>query len=383
MKRVLSFIVLSYCICNTLFCQEYIQGQVLDSLKRPIAYASVYFENSKAGGITNEEGEFKIKMSTNRLVISSIGFMTAYLDISSLNTLPVTVILKPAIVHLGEVIVKPTDVLEIILKVKSKLPINYPANFIKINGIFKQLTTTNGKQNTYLNADINAYLNVLAELKNRKIITTLNSYSISKNKNEKTVFSEPSSSLFNLFLTRNSFFSQTNNYKFKIQYELEYQNMNLFKIGFEPIKRDDRKFQFNGSIYVDKATDAIIFVESELLPVSKTNKNILFGISQKQEMYKYKILFEKWNNKFVPKYIISESQDVLKVKKETIETHNIFNFFSKNYENYDQISLPTNQSLKSLLFKSNGSDFDKAHKYVNDFILETSQEKQIKMQNGE
>ena len=333
--------------------------------------------------MTNEEGNFKVKNTGSRLIISCIGFKSEYIRIDTLKSLPAQIILKPISVSLGEVIVKPMDVKEIVRNSITKLSNNYPASFIKINGIFKQLTKTNGIQNTYLNADLNVYINILSKLKSRKIVTTLNNYEIFKNKKERTIFSEPSGALNILYFSIHPFINQIDKYNFNIVCEFEYEDMKLIKINFEPEKRNDKNFQYKGSFFIDKATDAIIYVEYELLPVSKINKNILFGISQKQEFWKCKIMFEKWNNNFVPKYIISESIDILKIKKETTETHDVFNFFSKSYENYSYITLPVNQSLKDLLFKSVGAEFNKEHKYADDFILETTQEKNIKKQYGQ
>jgi hypothetical protein len=91
-----------------------LSGQVLDAdNKQTIASANVYLSNSSVGTITNEKGQFIIQNFPSgryELVISCIGYTTQVIMISSAQLPPsLTVLLKPNVKELQEVIVEPYE----------------------------------------------------------------------------------------------------------------------------------------------------------------------------------------------------------------------------------------------------------------------------------
>jgi hypothetical protein len=94
--------------------QTSLSGLVLDAdNKQTIASANVYLSNSSVGTITNEKGQFIIQNFPSgryELVISCIGYTTQVIMISSAQLPPsLTVLLKPNVKELQEVIVEPYE----------------------------------------------------------------------------------------------------------------------------------------------------------------------------------------------------------------------------------------------------------------------------------
>ena len=84
LRAFLLFVILS---CYTLTSQEILKGKVMFSENNngiPIEGANVYWENSDIGTITNQNGDFNIKLLQNKkLVISYIGFITDTITVTN------------------------------------------------------------------------------------------------------------------------------------------------------------------------------------------------------------------------------------------------------------------------------------------------------------
>jgi len=107
---LIGFLLTSY-VC---FAQIDLGGRVLSAdNKVPVASANVYISNSSIGTVTDEKGQFVIKnFPTGRydLVISCIGYETQVVTLSSAQLPPVlTILLKPKVNELQEVIVEPYE----------------------------------------------------------------------------------------------------------------------------------------------------------------------------------------------------------------------------------------------------------------------------------
>jgi len=94
--------------------QQSLNGQVLDAEKKqPVASANVYLANSSVGTITDEKGNFLIKnfpAGRYDLVVSCIGYVTQVITVSAAQLPPIlTVMLKPAVNELQEVVVEPYE----------------------------------------------------------------------------------------------------------------------------------------------------------------------------------------------------------------------------------------------------------------------------------
>ena len=143
-------------------------GKVVDAqTKEPLEMASVYFDNTTLGTVTNEEGEFSINYTDavqSTLVISILGYEKTYIsDYRSKNN--ITVALKESVNELDEVYLEYDDGLTRRQKLKlfrdnflgtSKFGksckiLNEDAIFLKYDKDDKTLTASSSKSLTIIN----------------------------------------------------------------------------------------------------------------------------------------------------------------------------------------------------------------------------------------
>lgn len=108
MIKKTTFIVLINLLCYTLSNAQTLIGSVLDENKQPVVGASVYFDGTAIGTITNANGQFTLLLK-NRisapLVISSLGYETQLVQ-NAFDHPNLAIQLKPKPYQIGEVVVK-------------------------------------------------------------------------------------------------------------------------------------------------------------------------------------------------------------------------------------------------------------------------------------
>jgi hypothetical protein len=89
-----------------------VSGVVRDSITgEPLGYASILFENSTIGTMSDEEGMFSLQndKSLTRLIVSSLGYVTKIITLSArqVNS-TLDILISPTSFNISEVVVKPT-----------------------------------------------------------------------------------------------------------------------------------------------------------------------------------------------------------------------------------------------------------------------------------
>ncbi|CAL2103518.1 conserved exported protein of unknown function [Tenacibaculum sp. 190130A14a] len=107
MKKGLAILFLFFSSLS--FSQITLEGSVVSSDNKPLEGASVYFNNTTIGTITNANGKFNLKVKEGNylLIVSFLGYQTKQLSINSKNkNQKIKVILEEETNVLNEVIVK-------------------------------------------------------------------------------------------------------------------------------------------------------------------------------------------------------------------------------------------------------------------------------------
>lgn len=101
MKSLLTFLL----ICPTLLFSQTltVSGIVKDSMNKPIEMASIYSSDGRFGTITNENGEFELKLEKlpQNLVVSHISFQTVKISVQ--EEASITIVLKESVKILPEI----------------------------------------------------------------------------------------------------------------------------------------------------------------------------------------------------------------------------------------------------------------------------------------
>lgn len=111
-KKVKSYIFLCFCFISFLSAAQTINGVVIDAkTKVPIETATIYFDNTTKGVITNSKGEFSITYTNaiqSPLIISFLGYEKQIItDYRSKNN--ITILLKEHHESLDEVVINAND----------------------------------------------------------------------------------------------------------------------------------------------------------------------------------------------------------------------------------------------------------------------------------
>jgi len=134
MKSKILLLILLF-ITSSLFAQEItISGKILSSKdSKPICYASIGIANSYIGTISNDSGDFQLKLSTNysqdTITVSAIGYKSQKIAIEEFNQSSKQIIYLQAHTYsLNEVIVtnKKLSAKDILRACIKNIPKNYP-----------------------------------------------------------------------------------------------------------------------------------------------------------------------------------------------------------------------------------------------------------------
>lgn len=110
-KIVGSILFLCFLFCNTISAQfTTIQGTIRDSVsKHPISYATLRFEDSTVGGLSDDDGKFKLSNKQNKNVVtfSLMGYNTKSITIPVGQLTTQDIYLSPEGVNLTEIVVRP------------------------------------------------------------------------------------------------------------------------------------------------------------------------------------------------------------------------------------------------------------------------------------
>lgn len=376
MKLTILIIVLFFNF--TVYSQDKITGEIVDAENKVIPYASLIIEGTNIGTITNSEGLFTLMKNSApncSVLISCLGYKSYRLNIDDNIKYPVKIILENETFNLSEVTIKPVDAKAIVKKAISKIDENYPRNTIKINGVYKQLTSINDQMLLYLKSNINVYLKGMGRNWIPQIQSEALDYEFYKNNR---AFIKPNSILLNLWLYHHPIISHFNNFSYYYENKMNFEGNSIIKIRFKPSKINDEKAQFQGFVYIDEETYGFAYIEYSKIPNNTvyTKKD---GALQKNIKIDVKLMFTKSKPYYEINYLITSVENQILVDDKTFLVNNVSNFFSKGTDINQKINVADRRSLDEILIHEDGKVIEKSKNYIDDFILETSKEKELKI----
>ncbi|MCD4792835.1 MAG: prolyl oligopeptidase family serine peptidase [Bacteroidales bacterium] len=148
MKK-LTLILILFLSSASVYAQNYItiQGKITDQNKTPLEYASIGIIGTTIGTVSNTEGVFIFKIpkkyKDKTLKISMLGYESFSIIVSNIKSNIINIQLPEKTYKISEVEVKPKDAKEIVRKAIEKIPINYPAKAINMDGFYREMTFEN------------------------------------------------------------------------------------------------------------------------------------------------------------------------------------------------------------------------------------------------
>lgn len=108
--------------------QTVVSGKVTDLNGQPLAHVSVMAEGTEVQTVTNEDGQFTLKMhqQPRRLRLSHIGYKTRHITLEQGATEQLRIRMQGNTIELGEVLVSANDPLSILKAAMARIEKNYP-----------------------------------------------------------------------------------------------------------------------------------------------------------------------------------------------------------------------------------------------------------------
>jgi hypothetical protein len=376
--------------------QSFTDGMVTDSLNNPIENVSICFKDAKQNTMTNAEGKFSIKTSDSPkdvLICSCLGYKSVKIEMGAIKKLPLKIVLKESVFQLKEVTVKIIDGKSIVKNAIQKLDKNYISKIVKVNGNYKCLQKVNGSDNVLFKSSVNLYYRNLArhfETFNfkayYKIYGDIIEHELYKNNKSK-----PNTDIFGfiflLYIQDHPFIYNFNDYKFDYDSQFEYAGANVLKINFHPNKLDKMKEQYKGFVYIDEKTCAILYFEYKLLPNRKDYYKYSKICGGKEVNSSIKVLYTKTDSTYNLKSIIRQKEFKLYYNSDTSSYVTTDNFIANSSKASEFRAITGNKKddrksissqIRRIIQESTGKTFDKSKNDLDNFILETEEEKELK-----
>lgn len=278
MKKLLPLILF---ISNSIYSQNFI----FDSInKTPINSVSIIYNNNQ-GVITNDDGYFELskKQDIDSLIISHISYNFKKISFNSLK-LNDTIFLTPSIINLDEIVINNFKVKDTVIKAIGKIHKNYLDIPYNSYGFFRQTLEENSKGVEMIEVDFKGYV--------KNNITTTKIITAKRTNNYSEFGMETYGAVTKViqdgdFVRRKSYFfdiEKIDNYQYKYDGLIHHENLNVYKISFEPKNKNDLSHIRKGVFYIDSKSLAI--VELKYSFDKKKLARIINSLNKKKQSYK-------------------------------------------------------------------------------------------------
>lgn len=337
----------------------YLKAKVIDkSDRRPVPYANILLKGRNTGTITNQDGNFILKIPSgcvrDSLLISFIGYKSVSRNISAMTPGEV-IALEPVSLELNEVVVTHFEPLSLIRTSLENITRNYSENPELQIGFYRETS----KQNNDYIVISEAVLKILKAAYDHNYKTD----QVMVYKNRKSPFVKTmdtvqyklqggiyNSLMIDLAKYPASFISEDffDMYTYKFEGVTEYNNGLVYVISFDQ-KPEVQYPLYKGKIYIDKQSFAIVKAE--------------FGISPLGLDYATNILVKKSSSKVKAKvlganYMVSYSNvddhwKLHHVREEIkIRVRKKFSFFNSTFQSVSELVITDSDTTSVSRFRN-------------------------------
>jgi hypothetical protein len=248
-----------------------ISGRIIDEKNKfPIRYAGVSVYDKPVGTITNDEGEFILKikpdLAESPIIFSCLGYARKMMTIEDLSKNP-EILLRPISIQLKEISVKAITAEELLNNVFSNLSKNYGNDLFLMKAFYRETLKQDGNYINVSEAVIeilkSEYLNFERDDKIR-IVKGRKSPDVNAFLwvNFKLMGGPRTITKLDILKTMDSFIDPEyrNLYHYTIDRAIMYRDRPVLVVSFKPVKNIDLVC-FEGEIYIDRESYAILHVD--------------------------------------------------------------------------------------------------------------------------
>lgn len=335
--------------------QPVVSGRLVDtSTGDGVSFSTVHIGGTSLGTITNMEGYFSLKIPSqfveDTLIVSSMGFESQQLLISPLLNSSRTIAMKPSVVHLASVTVRPISAMEILKNSVRQFDELYGHQF-SANAYFRQISYDDETMLQHSEGYIQAYFedflddttaidqrillhNIQEDLDKLNFRTRKIDKKLAKAKkradkegyelNEDSVKNKARKMTLGLVtpdmlmdmdpVRQNEAFLDTtlmNDFRYEFEEDIKYQGRSVTVISFSSKRKVKLvnmgiKGHLNGTIYLDIESDAILGVDytSEMvIPAAVRPILFLMGFGVENPMMTNKVRYMQVAEQWYPQSI--------------------------------------------------------------------------------
>jgi hypothetical protein len=351
---------------------KYFKGTILDSKsKNELTFASITVTGSNISTISNSEGDFSIKIPTNRqdasLIISFLGYKEKVISIKDLKQEKNILYLEPINILLKEVVVNAMDANKLFSNVLNNRSKNYGDSAIKMVGFYRESIK---KRRTYVSVlesivDIekmsfsSGIQDQVDILKGRKNVD----YSKLDTINFKLEGGLFTALFIDLIKDPTNIFSEDvfDFYNFRFEDITQINDKQVFIISFkQKSSLEDPDPLYSGKLFIDAKSLAIISATFQLNVENRAKAGLIFtrkkpkGLVLYPTEVSYQVDYRQQNNKWVFSYSRGDITFKLNWDKWIFNTsyNTTFELVNTNWENQDNQAQINTQKLSPYVIMS-------------------------------
>ncbi len=264
-----------------------VKGKIIDqSNGEPLPFANIAVLGKSVGTISNEEGEFILKIPQkylkSNLAVSYIGYTNAIIPIEELSRDENHIYLKQSTISIQEVVIRYIEPKVLIREAVEKIPDNYSTQDNIYTVFYREIIKKNSKHAAVSEAVLNVFKSPYNNYHNDHIRLLKSRKNIDHHVMDTIFFKLKGGLHASLYLDiiKNSIsfieLDKLDLYDYKMTNMVKYDNSTAYQIEFSP--RYYLKDQsFKGKIFIDTETYALKAAEFELEPsaVSKMSQELV------------------------------------------------------------------------------------------------------------
>ena len=351
---------------------KYFKGTILDSKsKNELTFASITVTGSNISTISNSEGDFSIKIPTNRqdasLIISFLGYKEKVISIKDLKQEKNILYLEPINILLKEVVVNAMDANKLFSNVLNNRSKNYGDSAIKMVGFYRESIK---KRRTYVSVlesivDIekmsfsSGIQDQVDILKGRKNVD----YSKLDTINFKLEGGLFTALFIDLIKEPTNIFSEDvfDFYNFRFEDITQINDKQVFIISFkQKSSLEDPDPLYSGKLFIDAKSLAIISATFKLNVENRIKAGLIFtrkkpkGLDIYPTEVNYQVDYRQQNNKWIFSYSRGDITFKLNWDKWIFNTsyNTTFELVNTNWENQDNQAQINTQKLSPYVIMS-------------------------------
>lgn len=316
---------------------DYISGVIVDEeTNEPLPFAAISLKNRARGTVTNETGEFGLKIPgenlSDTLSVSYLGFIRREIPVKQALGNIFTIKMKREFISIPEIIIKTQVPQEIIYKSISAIPKNYGNNPVMLTGFYREGVMKKEELQVYSEAVLQIYkssytsslLNDQIKVYKSRKVENINSHdtlAIRLKAGLNTCLELDG--IKNLF----DFLSRENmaEYIYRISDIVSADDETAFVIDFEQREGLDLP-RYRGSVYINTEDFAVVKADFELHPKYIRQMKDSFitsssrGFSTWPVSVKYSVSYRKFNGKYYLSHVRGDLLFTSKQKKKLFST---------------------------------------------------------------